>query len=167
MLVIMDMDFTLVNTTEVERLRRLRQWRAASSELVNTVVYEGVHEMLSELEENGHEIVVLTNSPVRDARRLIEIHELSVSNAYYYKELGVRPKPDSSGHSLLIKRASRDVTEVVSVGDDPKDRVAAHGAGVRFIAAMWGARNQSVADDADAVADHPGIVTELIQEWSV
>jgi len=166
MLVIMDMDFTLIDTTEPEKLRQRGRLDEASSRLEDTTVYPGVEKMLSDLRSAGHEILVLTNSRGQDARNLIDIHELSIEEAYYYKDLGVGPKPHPGGHTALLRRNGVIGSMAVSVGDKSSDREAAHGAGIRFIAAMWGAKNRTVANKADAVANQPEEVYEIIERWS-
>lgn len=165
MLIIMDMDFTLVDTTEPEKLRRWGRYAEASSRLRDTTVYPGVREMLSDLKSDGHEIKVLTNSRGRDARELIEIHELGIEEAYYYRDLGVGPKPRPGGHKTLLRQNGVIGSMAVSVGDKSSDREAAHGAGVRFIAAVWGSVDASVSEGADAVADRPSDVVEIIGGW--
>lgn len=165
MLIIMDMDFTLVDTTEPEKLRQRRRYAEASSRLEDTTVYPGVRGMLSDLRSAGHEILVLTNSRGQDARNLIEIHELGIEEAYYYKDLGVRAKPHPGGHMTLLRRNGVIGSMAVSVGDKSSDRKAAHGAGVRFIAAMWGSADASVSEGADGVADRPSDVVEIIGGW--
>lgn len=165
MLIIMDMDFTLVDTTEPEKLRRWGRYAEASSRLRDTTVYPGVREMLSDLESDGHEILVLTNSRGRDARELIEIHGLGIKEAYYYKDLGVRPKPHPGGHETLLRQNGVIGSMAVSVGDKTSDREAAHRAGIRFIAAMWGSADVSVSEGADGVAGRPSDVVEIIGGW--
>jgi hypothetical protein len=46
MLVIMDMDFTLIDTTEPEKLRQRGRLDEASSRLEDTTVYPGVEKMM-------------------------------------------------------------------------------------------------------------------------
>jgi phosphoglycolate phosphatase-like HAD superfamily hydrolase len=164
MLIILDMDFTLVDTTEPERLRRLRDWNGAYAILDNTTVYSGIQVMLNNLREEGHELVILTNSPGKDARRLVEIHELGIEEVYYYKDLGAPPKPNPSGHRILIQKKGGVPTQTVSVGDKATDRQAAQGAGAHFIAAMWGVTDRTVADGTDFVAEQPADVLEYIHQ---
>lgn len=164
MLIIFDMDFTLVDTTEPDRLRELRKWREASERLGETEAYDGIHQMIAELESDGHELVVLTNSPSRDAKKLIEIHDLGIDEAFYYKDLRARPKPSPEGHRELLRRRGIRGLQAVSIGDKASDRKAAHGAGVRFVAATWGTSDASVADGADAVAMSPNQIPAIISD---
>jgi AHBA synthesis associated protein len=163
MLIIFDMDFTLVDTTEPERLRKLRMWGAAAGKLEETEAYDGIQEVISELKSDGHDLVVLTNSPSRDAKKLTQIHDLKIDAVFYYKDLGVPPKPRPDGHRELLRRYGFKELQAVSVGDKASDREAAHGAGVRFVAAMWGASEESVADGADAVAISPNQLLDIIK----
>ena len=163
MLIILDMDFTLVDTTEPERLRKLRMWRAATGKLEQTEAYDGIRQMISDLKAEGHVPVVLTNSPSRDAKKLTQIHGLEIDSVFYYKDLGVRPKPSPDGHRELLRRYGYTELQAVSVGDRASDREAAHGAGVRFVAAMWGASDESVAEGADALAISPNQLIDIIK----
>lgn len=164
MLIILDMDFTLVDTTEPERLRRLRMWGAAAGKLEETEAYDGIQQVITELKSDGHDLVVLTNSRSSDAKKLIEIHDLRIDAVFYYKDLGVPPKPRPEGHRELLRRHGFTELQAVSIGDKASDRQAAHGAGVRFVAAMWGAEDKSVADGADAVAISPSQILEIIKD---
>ena len=167
MLIILDMDFTLVDTTEPERFRKRRDFQGASAVLENTTVYPEIQDMLDSLRDVGHELVVLTNSPGRDARRLVDIHNLGIEEVYYYKELGAPAKPNPSGHRTLIQRKGGDPLQTVSVGDKATDRQAAKGAGAHFIAAMWGTTDRTVAEGADFVAEQPIEVLQYIRQLAL
>ena len=166
MLVILDMDFTLVDTTNVERIRRSGRYNITREELSDTVVYDGINEMVNALDSEGHDLVVLTNSPSRDARILNEIHEKGNGDIFYYKDLGVPAKPNSRGHRKLLERTGTVSAQAVSIGDNSKDRIAAQGAGFRFIAATWGADSvSSLTVESDAIAERPEDVIRIIRKW--
>ena len=58
-----DFDLTLVDTSPIAHLREKRQWNAVNAKLSELKVYDGINEMLNELNERSQKLAIVTKSP--------------------------------------------------------------------------------------------------------
>lgn len=124
-----------------------------------TVLFEGVRELLDEIEARGLKWGVVTNKPHRftlPVLRALDLLERSGTNIS--GDTTAHPKP----HPLPLLTAAQELgveaSSVLYVGDDLRDIQAAQAAGMPSAAANWGyiGHNGEVGSwGADVIADHP------------
>lgn len=149
--VLFDLDQTLADTSALEPLRRARQWGRVRGALGFVRDYPGVREVLRWLEETGVPTGVVTSSPDRYASLILDRLDWAPDVLVgYHATRHHKPNPAPLLHaSRLLGIAPR---EVVYVGDDVADMLAARRASMYGIAALWGARAPSelIALEPDA-----------------
>jgi phosphoglycolate phosphatase len=120
---------------------------------LKTRPYEGIPEMLAEMQKRGLALTILSNKP----------HEFAVPTVQHFfpdtkfevvfgSRPGVerKPAPDAVFEILDILELSR--TEVLYVGDTATDMLTAKAAGLRAVGVSWGFR--TVDELQKAGADH-------------
>lgn len=143
----------------------------AASEKPRTHPYEGIPELLAELERLGVSIAVNTNKGQDLAEaclaKLLPGLECPVVG---YVE-GLPPKPDPSGARRLLEIAGCAASEAAYVGDGTSDALTARNAGVQFVFCSWGQGDEAgvraVASDmlvAHDVAQLGALLTGEMQD---
>ncbi len=133
-------------------------------------VFEGVKFMLEELTRAGIVWGIVTNKSAVFAKPLCEEKELlpQASCLVSGSDMGkMKPLPDPILEGVRL--SGNNFKNIVYVGDDHRDALAAKAAGVLFIAAGWGYTKATVAIKnwgADAICqsplDLPDVVRRLI-----
>lgn len=124
-----------------------------------TMLFEGVRELLDEIEARGLKWGVVTNKPHRFTLPVLRaLGLLERSGANISGDTTAHPKP----HPLPLLTAAQELgveaSSVLYVGDDLRDIQAAQAAGMPSAAANWGyiGHNGEVGGwGADVIADHP------------
>jgi phosphoglycolate phosphatase len=107
-------------------------WRMAD-------LYDGVPEVMSQLEERGIRRYIVTNKPALPTRQILDATGLS-----RWVDEAVSPDTPNGGLEKrfalrsLVERLAVDRSEVVYVGDTVEDGAAAAFAGVRFVGVSYG-----------------------------
>ena len=119
--------------------------------------FEGATELLAELRERGHSVVLASSASDEDARHYIELLEArDLLEAYTTSgDVGrTKPEPD------LVVAAMRKAGELsaVMVGDSTWDIVAAARAELKTVAVLTGGFSEAELLDAGAVAVFESIV---------
>jgi phosphoglycolate phosphatase len=102
--------------------------------VVDTVIYEGIPALLTELRDRGVHLAVATNKPGALTRLLLK--ELDLARFFDHviaPEEVRRPKPAPDMLLELIRRCSVRADETVMVGDMETDVESARAAGVRAV----------------------------------
>jgi HAD superfamily hydrolase (TIGR01662 family) len=135
--VLFDLDETLVLTSQLEALRRTRNWQAVYAAFDRTILPVGTDSSLKRLSEAGHRIGIITKSPRSYATRLVQHHSLEIPVLVAYHDVQRhKPHPES-----LLKAASGlsiSPNRCIYVGDHQDDVLAARAAGFEIIAVCWG-----------------------------
>ncbi len=125
---------------------------------VKTQPYEGVPEMLRELQSRGIPLAVFSNKPDADTKNVV---------AHFFPEIrwaavrgqvaGVPVKPDPTGALAVAKAMGAEPDEVLYLGDTSTDMQCACNAGMHPIGVLWGFRPEEelTANGAEAVIGHP------------
>ncbi|QDH70419.1 phosphoglycolate phosphatase [Marilutibacter alkalisoli] len=104
-------------------------------------VFDGVEAMLGALEAAGTVWGIVTNKPEHLARELLPHLGWAERCAVL---VGGDTLPERKPHPLPLLHAAKaigvDPADCVYVGDDERDIVAAHAAGMRSVVALWGYR---------------------------
>jgi len=115
----------------------------------SAILYEGVKELIVELDGRGVKMGVATNAPSQFAIRMLE----HVGVAGYFErivgaDMVALPKPDPEMLQVTLEhcRYKHDVDRAYMVGDNSKDMEAAFRAGVTSVFATWGFSPQGHGD---------------------
>ena len=135
--IIFDFDLTLVDTQPVEALRAARKWRSVMARAPELEVYDGVHELLWELDAYDETLAIVTKSPDMVPRFFVKQHKWPIGIVLGYHQVK-RRKPDPEALLLAMRKANADPGDTFHVGDQPEDTEASRAAGVTAIGAGWG-----------------------------
>ena len=125
----------------------------------NNSVFAGVREMLADLQQKGFPLYVCTSKQQHFAERILDRFELSGRFTAIYgdrAEYESHSKVDLLGKLLREQSLSPDRTWMI--GDRIYDIWAAHGNGIRCVAAGWGYGSSEEYAVADALAATPADV---------
>jgi len=129
--------------------------------VVETVVYDGIPELLARLAGAGVRLAVATNKPGELTRGLLErLGLLARFDVVAAPEDVARPKPAPDMLQWVMERAGVSANEAVMIGDMETDLESAHAAAVRSVLVTYSGffRPPGLADRADRTA---ATVTEL------
>lgn len=120
---------------------------------VHSHPYDGIPELLSELDSATVKLAVASNKFQSGAQELISMlfPDIDFLCVYGGRE-GVALKPDPSIVNTIIREAQLDTAEVVMVGDSGTDTRTAAAAGIDSIAVSWGFKPESAAEGATYIA---------------
>ena len=139
----------------------------AASDKPKTHPYDGIPELLAELEANGVSIAVNTNKGQ-------DLAEKCLASAFPNMEIpvsglvdGTPHKPDPYGVSVLLEAGPYKAEEAAYVGDGVSDALTASNADMRFVYCAWGQGDEcqvlSVAPDALVAHSVPELRSILLK----
>lgn len=155
-------------TSEGKIMETLAAFRAYYQDhcQIKTKVYDGLLDVLSELEEKGVKMAVVSNKPDAAVKKL--------SREYFGDRLdyaigpsdGVRCKPYPDMAEEALKALGVEKKDAVFVGDSEVDVQTGLNAGLDVIAVSWGFRSREVVIEAGAkmIADDASELEKLILE---
>ena len=126
--------------------------------LVRTGPYDGIPELLEELQRRGVKLCVFSNKPDEDACRVVEYVFPQVDFAVVRGQMeGVPVKPDPAGALAAAKAAGVEPEEFLYLGDTDVDMRCARNAGMHPIGVTWGFRTaeELLAAGAERLIYHP------------
>lgn len=133
----------------------------------NTRPYEGVSELLSDLQKQGIQMAVNSNKSdvfVKDliARNFPEIRFTEVCGSLD----GVALKPDPEGVYRILKLMGLSKKEVLYVGDSETDMKTAKNAGLKSVGVLWGFRDYETLKEngADHIIERPEELLTILKE---
>ena len=144
-MIIFDFDQTLVDTSPVEALRAARQWRDVMAQAPKLLVYDGIGELLAQLQRNGRKLAIVTKSPDMVPKAFIKQHKWPIDIVIGYHQVRKR-KPDPEGLLLAMHQAGASAKETFHVGDQPEDTEASRAAQVGAIGSAWGIANKAALE---------------------
>lgn len=139
----------------------LQPFLAVYAEAVATysTAFDGVADVLDAIEAAGCRWGIVTNKPYYLAQGVVASMGWSERSAILVGgDTLARRKPDPDQLLHACETLGVASEQCVYVGDDERDIVAAHNAGMKSIAALWGYRESHedpLAWNADAIADRP------------
>lgn len=107
-----------------------------------TVPYDGIKELLRELDSRGVVAVCNTNKAHEFSQTLIEAAFGGDIREVLGAGLGYPTKPDPSAAEALIKKYGVEKSEVLYVGDSSVDMMTARNAGIDACGVLWGFRSR-------------------------
>jgi pyrophosphatase PpaX len=102
--------------------------------------YDGVVDVVAELRDRGHQIGIVTSkSEALAMRGLSHVGLARYMDTVVGCDASTRHKPDPEPVRIALQRLGCAADEAVFVGDSVHDVLAGNAAGVRTVAALWGA----------------------------
>jgi pyrophosphatase PpaX len=116
-----------------------REYQVANHDRL-TRCYDGVADAIRSLHAAGHELAVVTSkSEALAMRGLVHVGLARYIDTIVGCEASTRHKPDPEPVRIALHRLACPPEEAVFVGDSVHDILAGNAAGVRTVAALWGA----------------------------
>lgn len=132
-------------------------------------VYDGIHDMLKILDEQGYLLGVATNKQAHGLESVLKSNGILkyFATLQHCSNSSPKPSPDMLLNAMAATGAERG--ETIMIGDSTADILTARNAGVKVIAVAWGNQpiEQLVAAGVDGVAKRPADVVTLVQELLV
>lgn len=125
---------------------------------VETKPFEGIKELLNELENMGIILAVNSNKPDEFTKNLIRYHFPGNSFiAIIGARKGIPYKPDPYSANEIINLMGFNKNEILYVGDSESDARTAKNAGLKFAGCLWGFRDLKTLQDngADYILSKP------------
>lgn len=148
-MVLFDLDHTLVDTDPFRAYHDSGSLLRAAGRITNLGAYDGIGELLQELDRRAVPIGVVSNSPKAWALVFVKYYGWPVEvvvggNSHENDKPG--PEPIQQGIELCKATGS----ECFFVGDKRDDVEAARAAGLRALGAAWGIPDDSALREAGA-----------------
>ena len=165
MLVVFDLDLTLIDTSALQIYRDTRRWRDIKNHLRETKLYPNIKEMMQVFQDHNIRMAVVTNSPGMYANDLLRHYSLHVDKVVAYHDTK-RHKPDPEPFLLAMSLLGSDQKHTVAIGDSVNDIIAAKRAGIVSCAALWDCGDQEAVRKAapDRVFETPHSFLNYILE---
>lgn len=158
--VIFDLDQTLIESHTAEQYRKARKWDIVYGMVPKLVPFEGIHELLSELNLNSIPYGIVTSSPTSYCSRIIKHWNWNVHFTVCYHDTA-RRKPSPDPIDLAVRKLELPKESIISIGDDPNDIIASKSAGITSAGALWGAKDRTAL-----INSNPNYLFETIEEMT-
>lgn len=118
---------------------------------IYTKPYDGVCELLLELQNRKIELAVNSNKPDSLCKKLTSTHFSKIKfKSIIGSRKGVPIKPNPFSTNEIIKNFGFDKKEILYVGDSESDIATAKNAGLKSIGCLWGFRDLKTLKEAGA-----------------
>ena len=126
--------------------------------------YKGMPELIKTLNEEGHQLYILTSNTVYNVRLFLKHHELKTYFLQTYGSISVFGKAPALRR--LLKSNHLDINDAVYVGDELRDVQAAKSLNLRVVAVTWGFTRPEALIEArpTAVAHSPQELLKILEE---
>lgn len=132
-------------------------------------LYEGIHELVAWLKENGMKTSVLSNKPHETTVKIVtELFNGQIDICYGKRE-GVPRKPDPTALFEVLKKLGVEKDACIYVGDTSTDMKTGKNAGLFTVGVTWGFRDREELEEyqADLIIDHPNELREKLFECNL
>jgi phosphoglycolate phosphatase len=130
---------------------------------VDTQLFPGIEELLAAIEARGLRWGIVTNKSTGLTRQLLEEMRLVERPACIVcgdTTPYLKPNPASLLHAA--KAIDVPAEKCIYVGDDLRDMLAAHAAGMHSVAAAWGYGDALESWNADRIIQHPAELIAIL-----
>ena len=131
----------------------------------DTCVYEGMRELLLDLNELNVSISVLSNKPHNSTTQVIDHYYKGIKfDCVYGQRAGIPIKPDKTSALLISKSINISPSEIVFVGDSNVDIETAINSQMFPVGALWGFRTKDelLRYGAKKIVGHPKEILDII-----
>ena len=133
---------------------------------VDTVLYDGIPELLDHLSDKSIILTLLTNKPEQITLKLSE----SLLSVWDFKVVmgsseGIPKKPDPTGAKLLLEKIGIQGSQTVYFGDSGIDMKTAVSSGMLPVGVLWGFRDREELETSGAkyIIEKPLDILEMIE----
>jgi FMN phosphatase YigB (HAD superfamily)/predicted amidophosphoribosyltransferase len=165
MLIITDLDDTLIDTRKLKPLRDERRWREVYNNFDKTYLNPDVKQKFEEL-SNNHEIIIVTSSSGRYAKKLLNYYDFLVDCKIiaYNNSYNQKPHPEPYVRAWDVAEEKHD--KVAVFGDEEKDIKPALNLKFTSIAVEWYCKyNGGISPDYKI--NHPKDINNIIHAINV
>ena len=131
--------------------------------------FEGVKEMLEELQKEGVKLAVNSNKGNDLSRKLIDLNFPGIEwTAVYGAREGIPHKPDPAAALQIMEQMDLKETEMAYIGDSDTDMETGKNAGFHTIGCLWGYRDRENlrAAGAERIAEEASAILKYRKETS-
>jgi pyrophosphatase PpaX len=121
-------------------------------------LYDGIHELLDNLDRSGSLVAVVSLKPRRAGERELDLTGLRpMIDLTVWGDDIERPKPEPDGVLKAILELGAQADRTLVIGDSPADILMGRRAGARTAAALWGSSNKVrlLAESPDLAVSSP------------
>jgi phosphoglycolate phosphatase len=133
--------------------------------LEKTCAYDGLHELLAKLRENGVRLAVYSNKMTDYVQKIIvKIYGEGVFD-YLMGPDGITPKPDPMGANIIAANWGLDPSDIAYIGDSVTDMKTGLAAKMNTIAVSWGYTERGLLIEAGAhkIADTVSELYDILE----
>lgn len=155
------------NDAQTRRLHEIFLRRYSENYLNNTVLYEGVSELVKTLSAMGVKCAVASNKTDLFTKEIIDkLLGLKTFCAVIGKREGAPAKPSPDIVYEILKISGVSKFEAVIAGDSDVDILTAKNSGLRSVGCLWGFRTYDELKNAgaDYIIQKPSELLKIIQE---
>ena len=138
----------------------------SNNQISKTKPYDGVLEMLGELQKRNISINILSNKPIDFTKMVVKhfLGDFKFDNVLGARE-GIPKKPNPQAVFEIIENLGIDKSEVLYVGDTGTDMQTAENAGLTSVGVLWGFRDMEelVENNADYIIEEASKIIEIIE----
>lgn len=156
-----------MTVVELVRELRIRPWRVPlllvrgrrmmRNEMKTIVVFDGIEDVLQQLQQAGVAVYIMSSNSPGNIRKLLSRLGLEHYFAHIYGNVGIFGKAKML--RLILARNNLQPADTVYIGDEGRDIEAAKRVGVNNIAVTWGYNNRRLLS-----AHHPQAIADNRQE---
>ena len=133
----------------------------------NTKAYDGIYELLEELEKQNFKMGILSNKPhkftLEYAKSLFENNKFLEIHG---QKAHIEKKPNPTAAIDIAKSFNMECNKIYFVGDTKIDMQTAKNAGMIAIGVLWGFRDEEelVSNGADFIVSHPRDILNIVNQ---
>ncbi len=132
-----------------------------------TQAYDGIHELLCDLDRAGYKMAVVSNKFDTAVKALCSEYFGRFIKAAVGESEGVLKKPSPDAVFKALEELGSAANQAVYVGDSEVDVETAKKAGLEFIGVTWGFRDRAVLEQkgAEFVIDKPCELLKVLSDF--
>lgn len=125
-------------------------------------IFPGIVEVIRQLQQDGHQLYVVSSNSARNIRIFLKRHELDNVFVHIKGSAGIFGKKKLLRD--MLHRSKLVTGDTLYIGDEVRDIDAAHHCGIRIIAVTWGYNNHEIIQKhkPNFVADKPADILGLV-----
>jgi phosphoglycolate phosphatase len=126
--------------------------------------YPGIHEMLDELTALGCRVALLSSNSRENVQHFLEQHQLHHFD-WVEGTSGILKKHSSIRKQIKKHKLRKD--EVIYVGDEIRDIIAAHKCGLKIVSVSWGFHTTDLlaGQNPDYLVDKPSQIVDVVRQF--
>lgn len=130
-----------------------------------TTIYDGLWEVLEELQRRGVKMAVATNKVHEALAPLMAEYFPTIRfSAVFGQRKGVPTKPDPQIVYDILEQTGVSKEDTLYLGDTNVDMITAHRAGLKAVGVLWGyrTREELEGENAEYIISHPSELLMMI-----